>query len=60
MNMEISLFLRSESEDFTFSKTIKARGSATRVIGSALSNNVFAPFLNHLTFLYSRLFLYLF
>jgi hypothetical protein len=49
MNMEASLFVRSESEEWSFSKTIKARGNPTRVIGSNLSNKVLTPFLNHLT-----------
>lgn len=49
MNMEASLFVRIESEEWSFSKTIKASGNATRVIGSNLSNKAFTPLLNHLT-----------
>ena len=48
VNMEASLFLKSKSEEFSFSKTIKASGSAISAIGSTLSNKVFTPFLNHL------------
>ncbi len=49
MNIEISLFVRNESEELSFSNRIKASGNVTRVIVSNLSNKVLAPFLNHLT-----------
>ena len=48
MNIETSLFVRSESEEWSFSKAIKAKGNATRVIGKNFSNKAFTPFLNHL------------
>ena len=47
--METSLFVRIESEERSFSKAIKTKGNATRVIGKNLSNKAFAPFLTHIT-----------